>query len=240
MSAPPPEHPAVPETSINYCQLGLFCLLYFASFLATVVCSWLPPVSLYIEAGITILIDGGLLVLVLRTYGAFLKQSWPAFRYHIGRHLALTFAWMIGLKIINAIVTAIVTAVSNTTAIPVVPPTPELLKTAFWLILSSAPGLLIAPFIEEIFFRHLLYYQWRGRKIAPVMFWLSATVFGLWHWSNVAGQWPQLIPYAVIGIFLALIYRHKHNIWYNIMTHFFYNLVAVILLLFLSLILLLR
>ncbi|KRM27976.1 hypothetical protein LH991_06980 [Schleiferilactobacillus harbinensis] len=187
MSAPPSEHPAVPEAPINYRQLGLFCLLYFISFLATVGYTWLSW-PLYIDAGITIIINVGLLVLVLRTYGAFLKQAWPAFRYHIGRHLALTFAWMIGLKIINAIVTAIVTAVSNTTAISVVPPTPELLKTAFWLILSSAPGLLIAPFIEEIFFRHLLYYQWRGRKIAPVMFWLSATVFGLWHWSNVAGQ----------------------------------------------------
>ncbi len=83
---------------------------------------------------------------------------------------------------------------------------------------------LMAPFSEEIVFRHVLFYQFKKYKILfYIMFVLSSVAFGLIHWNNFNGNVYLMIPYMCIGLVLALIYWLGRNIWFNIFTHFFFD-----------------
>lgn len=85
---------------------------------------------------------------------------------------------------------------------------------------------LMAPFTEEIIFRHALFFQWKNNKVLMwVMFFVSSIAFGLIHWNNFNGDVVQMIPYMVVGAWFALIYFWSKNIWQNIMTHFLFDFV---------------
>ncbi|WPC22254.1 CPBP family intramembrane metalloprotease [Pediococcus inopinatus] len=84
---------------------------------------------------------------------------------------------------------------------------------------------LMAPFTEEIIFRHALFYQWKNRGLLTwLMFIVSAILFGLGHWNNFDGNVIAMIPYMLVGAWYALIYYFSHNIWQNILTHFLFDI----------------
>ncbi|GAB2026925.1 CPBP family intramembrane glutamic endopeptidase [Lactovum odontotermitis] len=92
----------------------------------------------------------------------------------------------------------------------------------FWSLLPS----LLAPFTEELVFRHLLFMKFRTTA-KPVLFWIlwicQSILFGLVHWSNFDGQILKMVPYMIVGGFFGLIYYFSKNIWQNILTHFIFN-----------------
>lgn len=85
---------------------------------------------------------------------------------------------------------------------------------------------LMAPFSEEIIFRHVLFYQWKNRGIFTwLMFIISSVLFGLAHWNNFDGNVIAMIPYMLVGAWYALIYFFSKNIWQNILTHFLFDVI---------------
>ncbi|GAK48316.1 hypothetical protein LOSG293_250070 [Secundilactobacillus oryzae JCM 18671] len=90
--------------------------------------------------------------------------------------------------------------------------------------LIASLTVLMAPFTEELVFRHVLFFQWRHRgALTWLMFVVSSILFGLAHWNNFNGEVIQMIPYMAVGAWYALIYYWSKNIWQAIATHFLFD-----------------
>lgn len=166
-------------------------------------------------------------IAALALFGDVLKKDWPAFRKHLWRNLGiallsvvLTHLLLFGIRQLLGAVTGQELA-AGTTSYEMMS-----MQAASLGLLGSATSLM-APFTEEIIFRHALFYQWKGRGIVTwLMLLVSSLLFGLVHWNNFDGDIISMIPYMCIGVFFALIYYFSKNIWQNIMTHFFFDSIA--------------
>src|SRR6266516_977501 len=92
---------------------------------------------------------------------------------------------------------------------------------------GSALGLLgpvvvvVAPFGEELFFRGFLYKGLRRRRSIPVSVLVSSVAFGLVH------GYPLLIlPLAVVGAGLALVYERRQGLHASMIAHATFNLLG--------------
>jgi uncharacterized protein len=96
------------------------------------------------------------------------------------------------------------------------------------LVKRYAPWFLIlyvvvlAPLIEELFFRGFVFAGLRQRYRRPTAALLSATLFALLHL-----QWTRFVPLAVLGVLLATLYERSNSLWPPIVTHALVNLVAL-------------
>ncbi|HIU64208.1 MAG TPA: CPBP family intramembrane metalloprotease [Candidatus Avacidaminococcus intestinavium] len=181
---------------------------------------------------VTVVLGAVALVVLLLLYGQILKQQWENFREHLAVHLGLAVLGTIVAHILLALTRSVMGIIFNGT---------DSLSAAGVGTTSEATIALIgtlvtlmAPFSEEIVFRHVLFYQWRNRKgITILMFIVSSVAFGLVHWNNFNGNVVQMVPYMVVGAWFALIYYWSKNIWQNIFTHLFFNSLQFIAALFL-------
>ena len=95
--------------------------------------------------------------------------------------------------------------------------------TLFWGLAFSA--VLVAPFVEEIFFRGFLFtgfrekYGWR--KAAA----LSALLFSLIHLQPL-----NMIPFFILGYIFAYTYEYSGSLWPAILLHATVNGVSMLLL----------
>lgn len=161
------------------------------------------------------------LIILLVLYGDVLKKGWHIFRKHTGRNLGLTIVSVAVSYLILYGIRMLLGSVAGEKAVMSVQATQT--QKALLSLLGSLTTLM-APFAEEIVFRHVLFYQWRGRKILTVlMFFLSSVAFGLIHWNNFGGDIIQMIPYMAVGAWFALIYYFSKTIWQNILTHLLFN-----------------
>ena len=79
-------------------------------------------------------------------------------------------------------------------------------------------GAIIAPFVEETFFRGFLFQGFRARYGWPVAMLLSSAIFAAAHLDLVA-----LIPTFVLGNVLAYVYHRSNSIWPGVFLHFLVN-----------------
>nr|MBC7244823.1 CPBP family intramembrane metalloprotease [Chloroflexota bacterium] len=89
------------------------------------------------------------------------------------------------------------------------------------LILALLAGGVVAPIVEEIFFRGCLFaglYRLVGLRRAAV---LSAALFALVH--VLPTSWP---PIFVLGLLLALLYEQTGSIWPAVIVHSTMNTLA--------------
>jgi membrane protease YdiL (CAAX protease family) len=92
------------------------------------------------------------------------------------------------------------------------------------MMVGSLPP-IIAPFLEELTFRHLLFYKFHKVKILYFVFFIvSSFLFGAMHLNNFQGDFLLTIPYMLVAVFLALVYAKTKNIWYPLGIHFVFNL----------------
>lgn len=95
--------------------------------------------------------------------------------------------------------------------------------TAIYLDILSF--IILAPFIEEVFFRGIIFYNLLKRY----SFWISAVyssiLFSISHIS-----FYMLIPAFIIGIVLSWILKKKMNIIYCIVAHAIINLLNILIL----------
>jgi CAAX protease family protein len=99
----------------------------------------------------------------------------------------------------------------------------EIKDSAITLVLAAFFSILIAPVTEELFFRGFLLGGVKQSYGLAVGVMASSLLFGLVH-----GQLGLLIPFAVIGGYLALAYLYTHSIWGSVACHLTFNTLSVI------------
>lgn len=97
-------------------------------------------------------------------------------------------------------------------------------------------AVFIAPFIEEFLFRGVLRKSFKNDILFII---LSSLIFGLAHVlfaeENLM-MYLYIIPYSLIGYFLARTYSKTNNIFTNITAHFIWNSFCMVLLMLMNLI----
>jgi uncharacterized protein len=90
-------------------------------------------------------------------------------------------------------------------------------------LLSAVFAIVVAPISEEMFFRGLLFggfFQDFGLAVALLF---SGLLFGLVH-----GQVTLLVPFTIIGCYLALAYVYTRSLWGSIACHLTFNALGII------------
>ena len=88
---------------------------------------------------------------------------------------------------------------------------------------------VVAPLVEEVLFRGVVFGWMRGRVALPVAVVGSAAVFAAAH--VLYRQWTLLPPVFAIGCVLALLYHYSRSLWPGIVVHASINTVATLALL---------
>jgi membrane protease YdiL (CAAX protease family) len=91
----------------------------------------------------------------------------------------------------------------------------EMLKSPFWFFLVGA---ILAPLVEEIFFRGFLFQGFRARYGWVPGLLLSSAIFGLAHLDPAA-----LIPTFILGCLLAFLYQRTNSVWPGVIMHMLVN-----------------
>lgn len=189
--------------------------------------------NLLVNVLITDVIFFGGFFVAIYLYRDILKQEWKKYRIHIWRNLLLALLSLVGT-------TLILSAVRSGMGIMKLNDISALSISSAGITVVASLTTLMAPFTEEIIFRHALFYAWfQKRYIRWILFVLSSIAFGLIHWNNFNGNIVQMVPYMFVGAWFAFIYVIGKNIWHSIMAHFFFdfpNFLAAILVLVVSLI----
>lgn len=87
--------------------------------------------------------------------------------------------------------------------------------TAVWFIFVGA---IVAPLVEEIFFRGFLFQGFRQRYgWVPAML-ISSAIFAAAHLDPVA-----FIPTFLLGAVLAYVYHRSNSVWPGVILHFLVN-----------------
>mgnify|MGYP006284001279 CR=1 FL=1 len=94
---------------------------------------------------------------------------------------------------------------------------------------TSSPGLfilaavIIAPLVEEIFFRGFLFAGMKKRFTWPTAMLISSGLFSLLHLSPLA-----VLPIFLLGLVFAYLYQRSNSIWPAVIIHSLVNSLAVI------------
>jgi CAAX protease family protein len=89
------------------------------------------------------------------------------------------------------------------------------LDSPFWFSIAAA---LVAPFVEETFFRGFLFQGFREHYGWKVGMLLSSAIFAAAHLDLVV-----LIPTFILGNVLAYVYHRSNSVWPGIVLHFLVN-----------------
>jgi uncharacterized protein len=95
----------------------------------------------------------------------------------------------------------------------------EMLKSPVWFFLVGA---ILAPLVEEIFFRGFLFQGFRARYGWVPGLLLSSAIFGLAHLDPAA-----LIPTFILGCLLAFLYQRTNSVWPGVILHMLVNSVGL-------------
>lgn len=89
------------------------------------------------------------------------------------------------------------------------------LKSPIWLILAAV---IVAPLVEETFFRGFLFQGFRQRYGWVAALLLSSGIFAASHLDPVS-----FIPTFVLGAVLGYVYHRSNSLWTSIILHFLNN-----------------
>ncbi|WP_461242699.1 lysostaphin resistance A-like protein [Secundilactobacillus muriivasis] len=159
-------------------------------------------------------------------YRDVLVTDWRQFKQHLGRGVLIAIAGFLGSYLVLLLVRLVLKPFTTSVAASGVD---VLSVQSTGLALVASLTTLMAPFTEEIIFRHVLFYQWQKRgAVTWLMLIVSSVAFGLVHWNNFNGDVLAMIPYMCVGAFYGLIYYFSRNIWQNILTHFLFDFVQIL------------
>lgn len=92
------------------------------------------------------------------------------------------------------------------------------LKSPIWFFIVGA---IMAPIVEEIFFRGFLFQGFRQKYGWTAALLLSSALFAIAHMDLVA-----LLPTFILGLVLAYVYHRSNSVWPGIILHFLVNAFA--------------
>lgn len=94
----------------------------------------------------------------------------------------------------------------------------ELLESGQNFIWLMFVGVLVAPFVEEIFFRGFVFAGFREAYGWKKSLLYSSIIFSVSHL-----QFAALIPTFVLSVVLTYLYQHSKSLWPGIILHFIVN-----------------
>ena len=100
--------------------------------------------------------------------------------------------------------------------------TPEWADEPGFFAIMAISAVIVAPLVEEIFFRGFMYQAMRRTMAILPAALLTSLVFGIAHIDPAI-----IIPIALVGMILLGIYRWTGNLWSSIITHAGFNAVTV-------------
>lgn len=135
---------------------------------------------------------------------------------------ARLFGWGIGAVLLSLFATAVFIAFANQISDRLVPqPLPERLDLESLRLLSFVSIVIIAPVVEETFFRGFLFVgfarHWGTWRAAAI----SAAIFAVTH-----GEYALLGPGFLSGLIFAGVYRRTGSLWPAILAHTAQNAIA--------------
>ena len=90
--------------------------------------------------------------------------------------------------------------------------------------LMSALGVILAPLLEELFFRGLFYpLVRRSVGVTPAVL-LTATLFAFIHGAQLGYAWAPLLSIFVVGVVLTLVRQLTESVSASYLVHCGYNL----------------
>jgi membrane protease YdiL (CAAX protease family) len=95
----------------------------------------------------------------------------------------------------------------------------ENISSPWWLL---AAGILLAPFVEEIFFRGFVFSGLNQR-----LGWVKAMLISAAVFSFVHLQITNMIPIFLLGCILAYLYHYSKSIWPSIILHAIANFISM-------------
>ena len=152
------------------------------------------------------------------TWAQFLGLNNPNLKRAVLIALAV-FAVALPLTLgLNSLSAAVLTHLSGP---PEAQPTMQVLEASVSLaqrICFGAAAILLAPVLEEILFRGVLYRTLQQRGYPKAALFGSAVLFAAIH-----GSWVTLLPLTVLAIILALLYDKADNLLAPILVHSLFN-----------------
>jgi membrane protease YdiL (CAAX protease family) len=96
----------------------------------------------------------------------------------------------------------------------------ELLETPIWFFIVGA---ILAPLVEEIFFRGFLFQGFRAKYGWVAGMLVSSAIFAVAHLDPVS-----LIPTFILGNLLAYLYHRSNSVWPGVILHMAVNTFGLI------------
>lgn len=194
--------------------------------------SWVLPASLS-SAGLNVIYLGiGFLYIVVFLH-RFLRQDFDTLLD--GKRYALSATVQaIGIYWITAVAISVLWAMFGPVSVlDAVSPNDRALQDYVGREgqIIAALGICIAPVVEEVLFRGVLFGQLQkaNRLIAYAVSALLFGVFHVWQYALIAGDWTLLlytVQYFPHAIALAWCYEHSNSIWVPIFCHMAQNALA--------------
>jgi membrane protease YdiL (CAAX protease family) len=164
----------------------------------------------------------------LAAYFMVLGGLWRLFSHHfrIGFFRALAWRWparwpwfLAG----GALLAVAVELSSNFLPSPPEMPIDKMLRTPADAWLMSLFGVFIAPFVEEVLFRGLLFPALARRSGAVFSLAVTSVLFGAIHAQQLAGAWIQVTCIVFVGTVLTLIRWRFRSLASSTLVHVGYN-----------------
>lgn len=247
--------PAVPWTMSDIVKsigmvLGLFIVILVATFIAVLLIAvgmlygsgGIEPESIeqlltsaeFMQRVVLVSLIASVLMQGAIFFGAWFfslrkyKCGWRALGFHsfeVKRALIFVPVALVLAILVNLIYEWVLTSfgVELSPSLP-----PEFTQGIANMAIVSSLAIFVAPFAEETFFRGFLFagiserfgYVWGAL--------LSALLFGFLHFLTSL-QWSVFLPIFLLGIILAWLYFKTGSLWPCVITHFVYNLLAILL-----------
>ncbi len=102
-------------------------------------------------------------------------------------------------------------------------------QLSYWYVIPAA--IIWAPIVEETLFRRCIRSFIKNDKLFIIV---SAIIFGLLHTiheATILNVFIVGLPYMILGGYLAYIYTKTNNLFSNIISHFFINSLALLIML---------
>lgn len=230
LSAPPAENP--PFGGIEVLQIGLLIFIapiIASAFLVVIIQKvWYPQLPIQAVQAKPWVVLGPQLVwfaavtlfLIDYSKARFHQSLWQAIRWNWPKS-----GW---LAIIGAGITSLsLVALERLIPMPKTSPFDRFFETPADGYAIAALGILFAPFMEELFFRGLLYPVLARRMGVAASVLLTAGLFGIIHYPEYKAWGPVLIVFLV-GVILAVVRAWTRSVAASFVVHAIYNGVPIL------------
>ena len=164
----------------------------------------------------------------LAGYLVVLAGLWRWFDHHLGVGLLRAICWQWPPRWLRFVAGGVALGIAIQFGANWLPSPPELpidkmLRTTTDAYLMSGFGVFIAPFVEELLFRGLLFPALSRRAGAVAALLLTSLAFGALHASQLGDSWPLVACIVLVGAVLTLVRWRFHSLAASTLVHMGYN-----------------